>query len=527
LNFVHSLTMNLYSTKQKWKLVLLFVALVLVGISLWVSNSTVQKVSDRELLRAKQWVDALKKKAELVEFTNKTFNQLRNYERKKIQLYIDASTEISKPIVGDAFPDYTFPLKIIVENKDIPVILVDDNNIVSGSVNIDFDTTSLRKKHPSFSEKELVAVYEDSLLQLARLWSKKNPPLPIEVADGLTMTYYYSDTKQTIQLERERDSLIQAFNNELIKDARLIPLVLTNQQQDSLIATNIPKKLTNPELLKKTIQELAIVNNPIAISFGKHQNYQLFFDNSDELKQLQFYPYIQFIIIGLFILIGYLLFSTFRKAEQNQVWAGMAKETAHQLGTPLSSLMAWVQLLESQQIDPSIISEMQKDVERLEAVSQRFSKIGSKTQLQAADINETVIRVINYLRPRISQKVTLTYEISNESLVIAHNAPLIEWVMENILKNAVDAMESKGSIHVLVSIAPEWVNIDISDTGKGLLPKQFKSIFEPGFTTKKRGWGLGLSLVKRIVKEYHNGKVYVLQSELGKGTTFRISLPYR
>jgi signal transduction histidine kinase len=189
--------------------------------------------------------------------------------------------------------------------------------------------------------------------------------------------------------------------------------------------------------------------------------------------------------------------------------------------------MAWVQLLEAQQIDPSIIGEMQKDVERLEAVSQRFSKIGSKTQLQAADIHETVIRVINYLRPRISQKVALTYELSHEPLVISHNAPLIEWVMENILKNAVDAMESKGSIHVLVSIAPEWVNIDITDTGKGLSPKQFKSIFEPGFTTKKRGWGLGLSLVKRIVKEYHNGKVYVLRSELGKGTTFRISLPYR
>lgn len=519
--------MNLYSTKQKWKLVLLFVALVLVGISLWVSNSTVQKVSDRELLRAKQWVDAIKKKAELVEFTNKTFNQLRNYERKKIQLYIDASTEISKPIVGDAFPDYTFPLKIIVENKDIPVILVDDNNIVSGSVNIDFDTTFLRKKHPSFSRKELVAVYEDSLLHLTRLWSKKNPPLPIEVADGLTMTYYYSDTKQTIQLERERDSLIQAFNNELIKDARLIPLVLTNQQRDSLIATNIPKKLTDPELLKKTIQELALVNNPIAISFGKRQNYQLFFDNSDELKQLQFYPYIQFIIIGLFILIGYLLFSTFRKAEQNQVWAGMAKETAHQLGTPLSSLMAWVQLLEAQQIDPSIIGEMQKDVERLEAVSQRFSKIGSKTQLQAADIQETVIRVINYLRPRISQKVALTADLSDEAVIIAHNAPLMEWVLENILKNAVDAMESKGSIHVVVATAPEWIHIDISDTGKGLSPKQFKSIFEPGFTTKKRGWGLGLSLVKRIVKEYHNGKVYVLRSEISKGTTFRISLPYR
>lgn len=519
--------MNLYSTKQKWKLVLLAVALILVGISLWVSNDTVQKVSDRELLRAKQWVDAIKKKAELVEFTNKTFNQLRNYERKKIQLYIDASTEISKPIEGDVFPDYTFPLKIILENTDIPVILVDDNNVVSGSVNIDFDTTDLRVLHQKLSQKELVKTFEDSLLQLAHKWSKNNDPFTIEVTDGLKMTYYYTDTKRTIQLERERDSLIHAFNNELINDTRLIPVLLTTAQKDSLLATNISTKLSDKNVLEKTIQELALVNSPIAISFGKKENYLLFFDNSDELKQLQLYPYIQFIIIGLFILIGYLLFSTFRKAEQNQVWAGMAKETAHQLGTPLSSLMAWVQLLEAQQIDPSIIGEMQKDVERLEAVSQRFSKIGSKTQLKEEDIQATLLRVINYLRPRISQKVTLTFDLMGESLLIAHNAPLIEWVLENILKNAVDAMESKGAIHVQVATAPEWVHIDISDTGKGLSPKQFKTIFEPGFTTKKRGWGLGLSLVKRIVKEYHKGKVIVLRSEIGKGTTFRISLPYR
>lgn len=519
--------MNLYSNKQKWKIVLLVVALILVALSLWVSNSTVQKVSDRERLRAKQWADAIKKKAELVAFTNKAFNQLREYERHKIQLYLDATQEISKPILGDAIPDYTFPLKIINDNTDIPVILVDDQNMISGSINLDFDTSALRLLYPNATRKELVVHFEDSLLQLTKKWSANHPPFKIEVVEGLTMTSYYTDTKRTVRLERERDSLINAFNSELIQDTRLIPVVLMNQETDTLVAANLSIRKTDAKHIHETIKNLSRINDPIRISFGKNNHNLLYFDNSDELKQLQFYPYIQFFIIGLFILIGYLLFSTFRKAEQNQVWAGMAKETAHQLGTPLSSLMAWVQLLESQNIDPSILSEMQKDVERLDNVSQRFSKIGSETQLKPNDIQETVQYVIDYLRPRISQKVHLSRTLLPAPIMVSHNPPLMEWVIENIVKNAVDSMESQGAIHLEVSTSPEWVHIDISDSGKGLSPNQFKTIFKPGYTTKKRGWGLGLSLVKRIVKEYHSGKVFVLRSELGKGTTFRISLPFK
>lgn len=494
-------------------------------MSLWVSNSTVQKVSDRERLRAKQWADAIKKKAELVAFTNKAFNQLRAYERKKIQLYLDATKVISDPIMGDFIPDYSFPLRIIKDNTDIPVILVDDQNVLSGSVNVELDTSAIRKKYPTLTAKALNTAYEDSLLKLTQEWRKTHEPFTIEVTEGLTMTYFYTDTKQTIQLERERDSLIQAFNNELIKDTKLIPVILMNESNDSIIASNLPNKRITDTSIKKTLAQFKAVNDPISISFGKNNHNWLYFDNSDELKQLQYYPYIQFLIIGLFIFIGYLLFSTFRKAEQNQVWAGMAKETAHQLGTPLSSLMAWIQLLEAQNIDPSILAEMQKDVERLDNVSQRFSKIGSETQLYPNDIQQTVQNVLDYLRPRISQKVQLSADLLPDPILSAHNPPLMEWVMENIMKNAVDAMESKGAIHVKVSTSPEWVHIDISDTGKGLHPKQFKTIFNPGYTTKKRGWGLGLSLVKRIVKDYHKGKVFVLSSELGKGTTFRISLP--
>ncbi|MNJ86640.1 Sporulation kinase D [compost metagenome] len=520
--------MNLYSNKQTWKIVLLIIALITVAASLWVSNSTVQKVSDRERLRAKQWADAIKKKAELVEFTDRAFQQLRGHERRKIKLYLDATKEISKePADGNFFPDYRFPISIIDDNKDIPVILVDDENQVSGYINIDFDTTELRKVYPELTKKELAKKYEDSLLVLSAIWEKSHPPFRIEVTKGLIMTYFYTDTKRTVELKKERDSLITAFNNELINDSKLIPVVLMDKEKDSLISSNLPKKKTNPENLKQTLRSLALINEPIAMSFGNNKENLLYYDNSDELKQLQYYPYIQFLIIGLFILIGYLLFSTFRKAEQNQVWAGMAKETAHQLGTPLSSLMAWIQLLETQDVDQSIIAEMQKDVERLDTVSQRFSKIGSETHLTQSDIRSTIQGVMDYLRPRISQKVEMTNHFPEEQVMVSHNKQLMEWVMENIIRNAVDAMESKGKLDVTIKVVPERVYIEISDTGKGLLPKQFKSIFEPGYTTKKRGWGLGLSLVKRIVAEYHKGKVYVTYSEIGKGTTIRVSLPLK
>ncbi len=517
--------MNLYSNKQKWKIVLLAFALLGVLFSLWISNQTVQKVSDRERLRAKQWADAIKKRTELVEFTNRAFEQLRTYERAKMELYLDATKEISKPIEGDFFPDYSFPVQIINQNKDLPVILIDDQNQVSGHINLDFDTSTIRRMFPLVSEKELVKLFEDSLIKLSSIWRKSNSPFTIEVVEGLNMTYFYTDSKKTILLKKERDSLINAFNRELIEDSKLIPVVLYNPKTDSIIESNLPQKELERVVLSKTLNRLRLVNDPILIRLNETYNLELYYDNSAELKQLQYYPYIQFTIIGFFILIAYLLFSTFRKAEQNQVWAGMAKETAHQMGTPLSSLMAWIQILETQNVDQSIVEEMHKDIQRLDTVSQRFSKIGSETQLKDEDINLTVDSVMTYLRPRISQKIGLHVFLLEESLSVRHNRPLMEWVLENISRNAVDAMEAKGDLNVVLSTSPEWLHIDISDTGKGILSKQFKQIFQPGVTSKKRGWGLGLTLVKRIVEEYHRGKVFVLKSEVGKGTTFRISIP--
>jgi signal transduction histidine kinase len=319
--------------------------------------------------------------------------------------------------------------------------------------------------------------------------------------------------------------LLRSFNQELIENKGMVPVLLIDTKTDSILATNLPANKVSDSILPITIANLKAINTPIAINFSTEQNSLLLYDDSPELKQLQYFPYIQFGIIGLFILIGYLIFSTFRKAEQNQVWAGMAKETAHQLGTPLSSLMAWVQLLEAQNVDPMIIEEMQKDVNRLETVTDRFSKIGSGTKLERKNIVETTKKVMDYLRHRISNKIEFEFKSEKSDIEVLHNAPLMEWVIENIAKNAVDSMETAGKLTVYVHETPEWVHIDIKDTGKGMPPKLFKTIFQPGFTTKKRGWGLGLSLVKRIVHENHKGKVFVLESEVGKGTIFRISIP--
>lgn len=519
--------MNIYSSKQRWKIALLAIAILFVGFSLLLSNRIVSKVHDREKERATQWADAIKKKVELVKLTNRTFSQLRDKEREKMRLWIDATKEVSKPTALDVNSDFSFPFQIINQNTNIPVILVDNENLISGYINLNFDTLAIRKKYPNANNKEVLRYFEDSLLALSQQWKKLNPPFTIEVYKGLFMTYYYGDSRSLIHLEHERDSLLASFNQDLINNEGLVPVLLYDVKNDSVIGSNLNLKEVNTAVaLKKTQGKLESRNKPIQIVFSNKEEILLYYDSSPELKQLKYFPYIQFFIIGLFIFIGYLIFSTFRKAEQNKVWAGMAKETAHQLGTPLSSLMAWTELLDADKANLAITTEMRKDITRLETVTDRFSKIGSLSKLEDKDILKTIENILTYLRPRISKNVNICLKPMNMPHV-PHNASLLEWVIENIVKNAVDAMEAKGSIDIILSCDDQYAHVDIIDDGKGMDKKQINQVFQPGFSTKKRGWGLGLSLVKRIIKEYHKGKVFVLTSEIGKGSTFRISLPYK
>lgn len=255
-------------------------------------------------------------------------------------------------------------------------------------------------------------------------------------------------------------------------------------------------------------------------------NYQyIYYEDSILLKRLSMYPYIQLAVMIILAVIIYSAVVYTKKAEQNRVWAGLSKETAHQLGTPISSLMAWNEYLESTGVDKEITDEMNKDVKRLSVIADRFSKIGSRPEMQLEYLNQVVEQSLQYMKSRISGKVRIDLNLSEDDHGVLISTPLFEWVMENLTKNAVDAMGGEGTITITTGTDKGKVWIEVNDTGKGIARKNFKNVFSPGFTTKKRGWGLGLTLVKRIIEDYHGGKIFVKDSEIGKGTTFRIELP--
>jgi signal transduction histidine kinase len=264
-------------------------------------------------------------------------------------------------------------------------------------------------------------------------------------------------------------------------------------------------------------------NTPIKINLAGLGTRYIFYQDSFLLTQLKYYPYVQFLVIGIFLFIAYLLFSYARKSEQNQVWVGLAKETAHQLGTPLSSMVAWMELLKLKGLDRETIGEIEKDVQRLETITDRFSKIGSPARLERMNIVKIIYDTVNYIRSRSSRQVTFTISpASSVEILIPVNLHLFEWVIENLCKNAIDAMEGSGILTIEVTEDTDHIHIDVTDTGKGIPKSRFNTIFNPGFTSKTRGWGLGLTLSRRIVENYHTGKIFVKSSILGRGTTFRI-----
>jgi two-component sensor histidine kinase len=313
------------------------------------------------------------------------------------------------------------------------------------------------------------------------------------------------------------------FLLKIIEGNTTIPVIIIDKNDVLLDSRNF-KSNDKTELNEKIIQQLKKKNPPIVVKLNEDIQY-IYYDDSLLLKQLYIFPYIQLGVIIIFLSIAFFAFSGTKKAEQNRVWVGLSKETAHQLGTPISSLLAWVDILKNRHEEDKLIGEMAKDVNRLRIIAERFSKIGSAPDLQLVSLNETLTNAVQYIGNRSSQKVIIKCHFPEEnSVFIRLNVPLFEWVIENLCKNAIDAMDGTGKIDITVIHKEKEVCIDVKDTGKGLEKKYFKTIFNPGFTTKKRGWGLGLSLAKRIVEQYHGGKIFVKQSELRIGTTFRIIL---
>lgn len=502
---------KLYSNKQKWKIVLSVFFIFIVIASLWYTNYITQKIQKDERLRVKIWSETVKKQAQLVNLTNQTFDQLRIEERKKMEVWAKAMKELEKDL-----NDYSFVTSITSSNSTIPMVVesITQDSKTFGGRNLSFNQTI-------FNSEE---TYHDSLIKMANHWDKINEPITINSKYGTLQIVHYGPSKLFKELKNKSDSLITQFTSDLIKNSALVPVIFIDSGTRKIVATNISDEQLKDSLeIENTIARMQSENTKIEVDLGDNIKGEIYYFESQTLKQIRFYPWIQLGIIILFLIIAYFLFSTFRKAEQNQVWAGMAKETAHQLGTPLSSLMAWMEIIKGDGVPESSIAEMNKDIKRLETVTDRFSKIGSITKTKEEDVVKLIEKSVQYLGSRVSKKVTLKIIGDKEAKAIV-NESLFEWVIENLTKNAVDAMQGEGSIEYNITNITGKVIIDISDNGKGIPLNKQKSIFNPGYTTKERGWGLGLSLVKRIIEEQFKGKISVKSSEINKGTTFRIIL---
>lgn len=371
-----------------------------------------------------------------------------------------------------------------------------------------------------------------------QLW--KIALLLFAVLIGLASLWYTNDLVQELKKEEERKvklwyeatSLLTSSQGDIsfifsvIQNNKTIPVILVNDQEEIVSFNNLDSAKVNSSSRDEYLQdELAQMRKEqkfirFPLSNGEHNT--IYYKDSVLLTRLNYYPFVQLGIMAIYIFVAYLAFSSSRKAEQNQVWVGMAKETAHQLGTPLSSMIAWMEYLKMKGTDEKTVAEIQKDLHRLEVITERFSKIGAVPELVSTSVKPVIGNFLDYLKERISKNIEI--EVKGDDVQAPINVPLFEWVIENLCKNAVDAMNGKGSLSVNIQDNHPFVYVDITDTGKGIPSGKFKTVFQPGFTSKKRGWGLGLSLTKRIIENYHKGKIFVKSSELDKGTTFRIVL---
>ena len=501
--------MKLYSKKQRWKKVLFLAGMGIIGIIFWLTSILVSNLKESELEKIHFWSGAIKKKAELVKLTNIAFQELAQNESNNVYLWARATKEFQKSL-----NDFGLALEIIQNNNNIPLILTNNQGQYISHKNIKLLDNS------EIVQKQLLL---DSIILK---WTDYNEPIEFNYYQDRIQKIYYSNSSKYFQLQDQRDSLLNSFSLEIMNNIAQLPVVFWSKTGDSLISSNVINSTMNSGEIEQIIQSMTKDNFPVEIDLGNDHLGVIYFSNSKILFWLQLFPIVTILIITLFLLVSYLSFSSFRRSEQNQVWAGMAKETAHQLGTPLSSLFGWVALLkENGEVNSEALIEMEKDIERLSIVTERFSKIGSSVELIETDIIQFFKTYIDYMEKRIPKTVELTTEFKTEKLLANINAPLFSWVIENIIKNAADAMDGNGRIVLTAEKHQNDILIKVKDYGKGIPLSAQKTIFQPGFTTKERGWGLGLSLAKRIVEGHHNGKIYVASSKINSGTVLEIILP--
>jgi len=499
--------LNIYYTKQRWKWILIGIVTSIFAASIVYSNFVVKRVSNEERDKIKIWADAIQRKAAIVNYTEEFFERIREEERRRANLLAKAYNKLA---TSGPSEDITFYLELISNNKTIPVILTDENKNINGAVNFEINTDSVR-------------VLEGELLEEFSQFT----PISINYYGKQYMYLYYKESQIYSDLRTVIDDLIESFFNEVVVNSASVPVIITDSTKSHIITFG-NMQLDSIHITEKAdsiIKDMSQQNSPIEIQIHGLGKSFVFYKESVLLSQLRYFPYVQFFAIAIFLLVAYMLFSISRRSEQDQVWVGMSKETAHQLGTPLSSLIGWIEMLRLQNVSEDIIIELEKDVQRLDVITQRFSKIGSTPELKKENLVKVINDFVDYYRTRTSSRINFyIYSDPVDEINLPLNRYLFEWVIENLCKNAVDAMSGEGNINFEITTDSKRAYVDISDTGKGVPKKDFRTIFKPGYTSKPRGWGLGLSLAYRIIKKYHKGKIFVKSAQAGKGTTFRIVL---
>ena len=491
--------------KPTWKWILFVSAAAIFTVIIIYSNKLIKKIAQEERQRIEIWAGAITYKTQIINETERFFDSIRIEEGNQASIFAKAVKKVAE---ASLYEDITFYQDIISANQTVPTIIASPNGNIDAAINLPDSVLAMRN----------IRELGESIQDLDSL------KLPYYHRDYV-MVYYknshiYGDFREMI------DNLLESFFQETVINSASVPVIITDSTQINVIAAgNIDSSvIAAPFKVNARLEKMREENDPIVLEWLDHGKCYVFYEESSVLKQLRLFPYIQYSIIFVFLLIAYLLFSVTKRSEENRVWVGMSKETAHQLGTPISSLMAWTELLKEMPVDPSIPQEIGKDVHRLETIAQRFSKIGSVPVLEQTDIVPIIENFTNYLQTRISSMVHIHFEKPDHPIVLPLNQQLFEWVIENLCKNSADAMNGKGDITISITEEKNKVYIDITDTGKGIPPKMQKRIFSPGYTSKSRGWGLGLTLAKRIIQNYHRGKLFVKSSVIDQGTTMRIQL---
>ncbi len=481
--------------KNNLKYILLTLTILLALAALWQVQRIANEIRREEQDKVRLWANAISQRAHMLEATQQFFAQATLDEHRKMQMYTDILQSFNDP---DLSTDLRFSLayvNYIVDSSHTPIII-----------------TTARDSIISVPQELAGQKLEGDLLEEY----SQNPPFHYTIW-GMKMTLYYKESQYYTQLRQVLDGFTRSFLMDITQSSVKVPVLVVDSVSSKVLAYG--------NLNPKHIKQMRFRNDPISIGLPDGGRALVYYEDTLLLRSLQWLPLFYLFIAIVLIVVSYNLFRTARTAEQNRIWAGLAKETAHQLGTPISSLTGWIEYLQGKELTPQYASEIGKDLRRLETITQRFSKIGSLPELQESDVREATLAAVGYLQSRSPRRIRFEVTFPDgEPFLAPLNPSLYGWVVENLCKNAIDAMEGEGNVTITASQDARKIYIDISDTGRGMSPTIQKHIFDSGFTTKTRGWGLGLPLARRIVNQYHRGRLYLKYSIPGQGTCFRIVL---